>query len=101
VVKALEKICDVADKCNVDLAMEPIAGTLVHDFYSFQELFSRFDHPRLGVTMDPSHFLLHRNDFMKACLLVLGIITLKPEKFLAAFSAERRHAYGDYSIGCS
>ena len=61
-VKALEGICDVADSCNVDLALEPIAGSLVHDFYSLQELFGRFDHSRLGVTMDPSHFLLHRND---------------------------------------
>jgi len=62
VAKALEEICKVADECGVDLAIEPIAGSLVHDFYSFQELFSRFDHKRLGVTMDPSHFLLHRND---------------------------------------
>ena len=47
---------------DVDLAVEPIVGTLVHDLYSFQELFARFDHPRLGITMDPSHLLLHRND---------------------------------------
>ncbi|MEA3477423.1 MAG: sugar phosphate isomerase/epimerase [Bacteroidota bacterium] len=62
IVKALEEICEVADKCGVDLAIEPIVGTLVHDFYSIRELFSRFDHQRLGITMDPSHFLLYRND---------------------------------------
>ena len=62
VVKALEAVCDAADKYHVNLAIEPIAGSLVHDFYSFQELFSRFDHRRLSVTFDPSHFLLHRND---------------------------------------
>jgi sugar phosphate isomerase/epimerase len=62
VIPALEAVCEAADKVHVDLAIEPIAGSLVHDLYSFQELFSRFDHPRLGVTFDPSHFLLHRND---------------------------------------
>jgi sugar phosphate isomerase/epimerase len=62
VVSAFEKICDAADRYGVTLAMEPMAGSLVCDFYAFQELFARFDHPRLGVTMDPSHLLLHRND---------------------------------------
>lgn len=62
VVKSLEEICEVADECDVDIAVEPLAGSLVHDLYSFQELFARFDHPRLGVTMDPSHLFLHRND---------------------------------------
>ena len=62
VVMALEKICDVADRYQVDLAIEPIVGTLVRDYYSMQELFRLFDHPRLCLTMDPSHLLLHRND---------------------------------------
>lgn len=62
VALALEEICEVADTCGVDLAVEPIVGSLVHDLYSFQELFARFDHPRLGITMDPSHLFLHGND---------------------------------------
>jgi len=61
-IPAIEKICDAADRYGVDMAMETLAGTLVCDFYALQELFSRFDHPRLGVTLDPSHLLIHRND---------------------------------------
>ena len=60
--KALEKICGELEKCDAYLAMEPLTGSLVHDFYSIQEMYNRFDHPRLGITMDPSHLLLYRND---------------------------------------
>ena len=60
--KALEKICGELEKCDTYLAMEPLTGALVHDFYSIQEMYSRIDHPRLGITMDPSHLLLYRND---------------------------------------
>jgi sugar phosphate isomerase/epimerase len=61
-IPALEKICAAAKKNNVTMAFETIAGTLVHDYYSIQEVFRRFDHPNLCVTMDPSHLLIHRND---------------------------------------
>lgn len=60
--KALERICKELDTCDAYLALEPIIGSLVHDFYSIEEMYSRFDHPRLGITMDPSHLLLYRND---------------------------------------
>lgn len=60
--RALERICPVLDECGVRLALEPIVGSLVHDFYSIQEMYSRFDHSRLAITLDPSHLLLYRND---------------------------------------
>ena len=60
--KALEKISKELDKGDSCLALEPLVGALVHDFYSIQEMYSRFDHPRFGITMDPSHLLLYRND---------------------------------------
>lgn len=62
VTAALETICAAAERCQVHLAMEPTTGTLVHDYYTLQEVFRRFDHPCLGVTMDPSHLFIHRND---------------------------------------
>jgi sugar phosphate isomerase/epimerase len=61
-VRALDRICSAAEKYNVTLAMEATVGGLVYDYYSLRELFSRFDHPRLCLTMDPSHLLLARND---------------------------------------
>lgn len=62
ILMALDKICEVAERHQVYLAFETLAGTLVHDYYSIQEVFRRYDHPYLGVTMDPSHLFLHRND---------------------------------------
>ena len=59
---ALEKVCKELDKSESYLALEPLTGSLVHDFYSIQEMYRRIDHPRLGITMDPSHLLLYRND---------------------------------------
>jgi sugar phosphate isomerase/epimerase len=61
-VVRLEKICAAAQAHDVTLVMEPTAWSIVCDFYSLQELFRRFDHPRLAITFDPSHFFLHRND---------------------------------------
>jgi len=61
-VPALEKICDAAEKHDVFMVLEATIGAIVHDFYSTQELFRRFDHPRLCLTLDPSHFFLYRND---------------------------------------
>jgi sugar phosphate isomerase/epimerase len=62
IVAALEKICAAADRYGVDIVAETLAGGFVGDFYGLQELFSRFDHPRLNLTMDPSHLFLWRND---------------------------------------
>jgi len=61
-VRALEQIGKVLDECDSCLALEPIVGSLVHDYYSICEMYARFDHPRLGITLDPSHLLLYRND---------------------------------------
>ena len=65
-VVRLEKVCDAAERHGVTMVMEPTAWSIVRDFYSLQELFRRFDHPRLAITFDPSHFFLHRNDLSYA-----------------------------------
>ncbi len=65
-VEALGAICDQADRCGVEIALEPIVGHLVCDYFSLQELLRRVAHARLGVTFDPSHFLLYRNDIPHA-----------------------------------
>ncbi len=58
----LEKVLEVAEVEGVVIALEAIVGSLVHDYYSTLELLRRLDSPSLGLTFDPSHYLLHRND---------------------------------------
>ncbi len=61
-VRALERIAKTLDESDAYLALEPLTGALVHDFYSIEAMYRRIDHPRLGITLDPSHLLLYRND---------------------------------------
>ncbi len=61
-VSALEEICAAAQRHGVVMVMEATIGAIVHDFYSIQELLARCDHPCLGLTLDPSHLFLYRND---------------------------------------
>ena len=37
-------------------------GNIVHDFGTMLALFKKFDHPRLMVTFDPSHYVLAGQD---------------------------------------
>ena len=57
-----EAFLEAAEECRVYLALEALVGTLVHDYYSTLELVRRFPSEYLGLTMDPSHYLLHGND---------------------------------------
>ena len=61
-VKALERIVAELDRSDAYLALEPLTGALVHDFYTIEAMYRRIDHPRLCITLDPSHLLLYRND---------------------------------------
>ena len=60
--RSLEIVLAAAESANVVIALETLAGNLVHDYYSALELLRRFDSPRLAFTFDPSHFLIHGND---------------------------------------
>lgn len=60
--KALGRVLKVAESEGVVVAQESIAGCLVHDYYSTRELLRRLDSPNLGVTFDPSHYVIHDND---------------------------------------
>ncbi len=57
-----EQIIKAAEKENVILAVEPVFGHLVHDYYTLMELFRRFDSPNIKVNFDPSHGVLYGND---------------------------------------
>ena len=52
----------VAAECKVYLVVEAVVGQMAHDYYSTLELMRRFDSQYLALTLDPSHYLLHRND---------------------------------------
>jgi len=62
VVRAFDELITVAEKENVVLAVEPVFGHLVHDYYTLMELFRKFDSPNLRVNFDPSHGILYQND---------------------------------------
>jgi sugar phosphate isomerase/epimerase len=61
-VRELDQICKAGDKYGVTLALEHGTGCIMADYYRTQELLNRFDHPRLGFTLDPSHLVMARND---------------------------------------
>ena len=61
-VRTYEPLIQMAEKHQVQLALEPAFKMLCHDYYSTQELFRRLDSPWLGINLDPSHLVLYRND---------------------------------------
>jgi len=56
-----EFVCE-AEKHEVYLAVEAVFGHLCHDYYTIKELLDYFDSKYLCVNMDPSHYVLYRND---------------------------------------
>jgi sugar phosphate isomerase/epimerase len=62
VISAFDELITAAEKENVILAVEPVFGHLVHDYYTLMELFRKFDSPNLRVNFDPSHGILYQND---------------------------------------
>jgi sugar phosphate isomerase/epimerase len=62
VFNAFDEFITVAEKENVVLAVEPVFGHLVHDYYTLMELFRKFNSPNLRVNFDPSHGILYQND---------------------------------------
>jgi sugar phosphate isomerase/epimerase len=51
-----------AEREGVNLALEAVYGMVCRDYYTSRELISRVDSPRLGVNLDPSHYVLYGND---------------------------------------
>ena len=64
----------MAEEEKVYLAVEACVGQIVHDYYSTLELLRHFDSPYLGLTLDPSHYLLYRNDIPWAIRQLKGKI---------------------------
>ena len=62
VITGFDQLITVAEKENMTLAVEPVFGHLVHDYYTLMELFRRYDSPNLKVNFDPSHGILYQND---------------------------------------
>ncbi len=61
-VTALERVLAHAESAGVTVSLEPCWGTLAHDAFRTDRLLEVLDHPRLGVTLDPSHFVLSGDD---------------------------------------
>ncbi|HEY65477.1 MAG TPA: sugar phosphate isomerase/epimerase [Caldilineae bacterium] len=60
--QVFDELVLVAERSGVYLAVEAVFGHLAHDYYTVQELLRRYDSPRLGINMDPSHYRLYGND---------------------------------------
>jgi sugar phosphate isomerase/epimerase len=62
VFDAFDQILPAAERAGVDVLVEGAWGNLAHDYYTTLPIFARYDSPRLGINMDPSHGALCRND---------------------------------------
>lgn len=62
VLRAYDELVPLAEKSNVYLAVEAVFSMLCRDYYTTRVLIDHFDSPHLGVNMDPSHYVLYRND---------------------------------------
>jgi len=54
-VAGLQDVAHYADEHNVRIAFEPEPGMFIDTMESYRELLDRFDHPRLGLTLDLGH----------------------------------------------
>ncbi len=62
VLGAYDELVPMAEKNDVYLAVEAVFSMLCRDYYTTRVLIDHFDSPHLGVNMDPSHYVLYRND---------------------------------------
>lgn len=51
------RLCDYADAQQVNLAFEPEPGMFVDTMSQFEELITRVNHPRMGLTLDVGHLI--------------------------------------------
>lgn len=59
---SMQTLLEHAESRSVVLAIEPVVGSMCHDFHSTETLLRRFRSPSLALTFDPSHFFLSRDD---------------------------------------
>jgi sugar phosphate isomerase/epimerase len=59
---AFDQIIPEAEKLDLTLAVEPVFGHLVHEYYTLQELLHHYRSDHLCVNFDPSHGVLYGND---------------------------------------
>jgi sugar phosphate isomerase/epimerase len=61
---ALERVLRRAETVGTRVSLEPCWGTLARDRYRAEYALSRLDCPALGVTLDPSHFVMSGDDLV-------------------------------------
>jgi sugar phosphate isomerase/epimerase len=59
---AFDQIIPEAEKLGLTLAIEPVFGHLVHEYYTLRELLHHYQSDHLCVNFDPSHGVLYGND---------------------------------------
>jgi sugar phosphate isomerase/epimerase len=60
--RALERVLNHAARTDVKVSLEPVWGTLARSAYRADFALKRLEHPSLGLTLDPSHFVLTGDD---------------------------------------
>lgn len=62
VLSSFSEIIPHAEEYEVYLAVEAVFGMTVRDYYTLKQLLDSFDSKYLAVNLDPSHYVLYRND---------------------------------------
>jgi sugar phosphate isomerase/epimerase len=62
VTDALCRYGAAAERAGTYVAIEPVYGHVVRDYFTLSELLRKTPSPRLKVNLDPSHLVLYRND---------------------------------------
>jgi sugar phosphate isomerase/epimerase len=61
---ALTRVLRRAETAGTRVSLEPCWGTLARDRYRAEYALARLDSPALGLTLDPSHFVLSGDDLV-------------------------------------
>ncbi len=61
-IDALARIVAAAERAGAILALEPVFGQVVNDYFTLSEMLRRIPSSALRVNFDPSHLFLARND---------------------------------------
>jgi sugar phosphate isomerase/epimerase len=73
--RALESVLGHASKTTVKVSLEPVWGTLARSAYRADYALTKLQHPSLGLTVDPSHFVLTSDDMAAFVRRWQGIVT--------------------------
>lgn len=89
VLTAFDRLAGRAAERQVMLGVEPVWGTLVRSAYRIEHLFAQLKRPALGLTLDPSHLVLTKDDtasFMRSWRYPLVNVHIKD-----AFGSDGMH----------